>query len=239
MSQLALPIIHLPDHSFDNFISDRNEIVSAFLREKITAISAQDEAVNIVYLHNKEAVGKTHLLHACSRFSEQLSLPCVYLDCQFLTEMPPEVIYGIEENAVICIDNLQAFADSEKWQVALFDLINKLRESKSKLIVFAADKKPDIVDFQLPDLVSRLNWGTRFKLKNYSDDDKLEILTSHAGERGFTLPVHCARYVLKTCSRDLHQLINIVDVIDNFSLQEKRLMTIPLLKRALDQVSEP
>ncbi len=235
MSQLALPIIHLPDNTFENFISETNKLVSVFLTDKITALSSTLGSLEIVYLHNKEAVGKTHLLHACCRYAESLKLASVYLDCEYLTQMPPEILTDIEENELICIDNLHVCIASEDWQLAMFDLINKLREKGDKVIVFAASKKPDALEFSLPDLISRLNWGTRFKLKEYSDDDKIEILMTHADERGFTLSAQCCRYILKTCNRDLHQLLAIVDVIDNFSLQEKRYMTIPLLKKALGQ----
>ncbi|MEM0911598.1 MAG: DnaA regulatory inactivator Hda [Pseudomonadota bacterium] len=238
MSQMTLPIIHIPDYYFDNFISDKNTLVTTFLMEKISAVSSKNDALYTAYLYSKDAVGKTHLLHACCRFAEHLKLPCIYLDSRYLMQMPTEILGDIEDNAVICVDNLQAFANDEQWQITLFDLINKLRETGGKLIVFAANKKPDSLKLQLPDLVSRLNWGTRFKLKTYSDDDKMEILTEHARERGFKLPSHCARHLLKTRNRDLHQLLSIIEIIDGYSLQEKQSITLPFLKKVLDSPSD-
>ncbi len=93
---------------------------------------------------------------------------------------------------------------------------------------------PTYLNLHLPDLKSRLAWGLVLQLQPLSDEDKLETLQMRAIQRGFRLPVSVAQFILKRCTRTMHDLDNILDRLDQASLAHQRKITIPFVKTILD-----
>ncbi len=90
---------------------------------------------------------------------------------------------------------LAKVAGIPEWEEALFDLFNRLRDAKTRLLV-AADKPPKNLDIVLPDLVSRLSWGLVFQVQPLNDNDKVLALQLRAHLRGLDMSEEVARYIL-------------------------------------------
>jgi DnaA family protein len=77
--------------------------------------------------------------------------------------------------------------------------------------------------------------GLVFQLRLLTDEEKAEALTSRASVRGFTLRAELVDYLLHHGRRDLPSLMAVVEALDEYSLQTKRPITLPLLREVLQQ----
>ena len=84
------------------------------------------------------------------------------------------------------------------------------------------------------DLRSRLGWGHVFQLQVPNEDECRRILQNEAAARGVTYSADVLDYMLKRFSRDLSSLMQLLDMLDEFALRNKRAITIPLLKTMLE-----
>jgi hypothetical protein len=67
-----------------------------------------------------------------------------------------------------------------------------------------------------------------------SDAERREVLRSEADARGLFLSDEVMSYMLSRFSRDLSSLMILLDHLDQFALETKRAMTIPLIKSMLE-----
>jgi len=124
----------------------------------------------------------------------------------------------------------------EASQIALFNAINKARESGGK--VLAAGNAPPP---QLPlreDLKSRLAWGLVYHVKPLTDEERATYLRAEAQRRGMRVPDEVVGYLLTHVRRDLPTLLAILDELDRTSLELKRPVTLPLVREALKEMEE-
>lgn len=168
------------------------------------ALGGAEEA-RFIYLWGAEGSGKSHLLQACKRAAEETNLP-LYI-----------------------ADNVHTLG--EEAQIALFDKFNQLRAAGGMLITsgIAAPTQMGLRD----DLATRLAWGLVYQLHPLTDDEKAQALKTHAQERGMKLPDEVVDYCLRYLRRDLPTLMAVLDALDEWSLTEKKPVTVPMLKKLL------
>jgi len=126
-------------------------------------------------------------------------------------------------------DNVESL--SESAQIGLFNTINEARQSGGT--VLAAGNAPPA---QLPlreDLRSRLAWGLVYQLKPLTDDERRAFLRAEAARRGIPLPDEVVEFLLARVRRDLRSLGAILDRLDRLSLEQKRPVTVPLVREVL------
>jgi DnaA family protein len=120
----------------------------------------------------------------------------------------------------------------EAAQIALFSIINKAREAGGR--VLAAGNAPPA---QLPlreDLKSRLAWGLVYEVKPLTDEERARYLRGEAERRGMRVPAEVIDYLLTHARRDLPTLTAILDRLDRVSLEQKRQITLPLVRELLN-----
>ncbi|MEE9331962.1 MAG: DnaA/Hda family protein [Methylophilaceae bacterium] len=116
-------------------------------------------------------------------------------------------------------------------QIALFNTYNKLKISGRKLIT-AGLHAPSQMHLR-DDLATRLAWGLVYQLQPLTDTEKAKALKNHASERGMKLPNEVVDYCLRYLRRDLPTLMTVLDALDEWSLTEKKPVTVPMLKKLL------
>ncbi len=220
MPSYQIPLqIRLNDNAtFDNYLVAGNA-------QAIDLLSSDER---YIYLWSAEATGKTHLLQAlCHQHTSSFYLPLTDIDA-----WQTDILEGLEQFALVCIDDVHQIAGRSEWETALFDLFNRLQENSRRLVV-TANCSPAGLDLQLADLSSRLAWGVSLQLNSLTDEQKIQALRQRAQRRGFQFPDEAAAYLLKHCPRDLHSLFAILDRLDDASLQAQRRISIPFIKQAL------
>lgn len=116
-------------------------------------------------------------------------------------------------------------------QITLFNTYNQLKASGGALIA-AGLHAPTQMDLR-DDLATRLAWGLVYQLHPLTDSEKAEALKNHAAERGMKLPDEVIAYCLRYLRRDLLTQMTVLDALDEWSLIEKKPVTVPMLKKLL------
>lgn len=231
MSQ-QLPLnLRLKDaSSFGNFFPGPNREVLEQLRASVVKAATQSgAATSMLYLWGAEGSGKTHLLQAACRLAQELGMAPAYVPLADVMALTPSLLEGVEEMPLVCLDDIERVAGKPEWEAALFSLAERLRAAGGVLVI-GAIAPPDRLGLKLPDLASRLAWGTTYAMQPLSDAQKLEAVCLRARHRGFDMPEDVARYILSRYPRDLHSLFDLLDRIDRAALAEQRRVTIPFLK---------
>ncbi|MFC0139563.1 DnaA inactivator Hda [Erwinia mallotivora] len=227
-AQLSLPLYLPDDETFASFWLGENPSLIAALRSAL-----QQEHGSYLYFWSREGGGRSHLLHAaCAELSAR-GEAVGYVPLDKRTWFVPEVLDGMEQLALICIDNIECIAGDELWEMALFDLYNRILETGRTRLLITGDRPPRQLNLKLPDLASRLDWGQIYRLQPLSDDDKLQALQLRARLRGFELPEDVGRFLLKRLDREMRTLFITLDRLDRASISAQRKLTIPFVKEAL------
>ncbi|HTL27483.1 MAG TPA: DnaA/Hda family protein [Burkholderiales bacterium] len=124
----------------------------------------------------------------------------------------------------------------EHAQIDLFNRINAAREAGTA--VLAAGSAPPAQLRLREDLRSRLAWGLVYHLKPLTDAERALYLTAEAERRGMRLSDDIAAYLLARVRRDLASLGSILDALDRASLEQKRHLTLPLVRDVLKALDE-
>ena len=216
--QLPLQIKLNDAATFANFYAAGNEELVSLLKQGTEPY---------IYIWSAEAAGKTHLLQSVCLASEKQS---IYLPLGEFEQLSPEILDGLEQYNVICLDDINAIAGQLEWEEALFHLYNRVKEAGGHLRV-AGTATVNQLSIKLPDLVSRLNWGPVFHLHSLTDEQKAKALKMRASLRGFDMSDEVANYLINHYPRDMHNLFAILDRLDEATLQAQRRLTIPFIKK--------
>ncbi len=234
--QLALSVQLPDDETFASFRSNANQGVinqlAHFVEQKERGELSPPKSF---YLFGLSGVGKSHLLHASSAYAAQLGKTSVCLSCAELKELPVDVLEGLEQIDLICLDDLHLIAGDEQWQQAIFDLYNRIVEQNKRLLI-TGNQSAQQLGLTLPDLVSRLTWGFTEQVKPLNDEEKITALQYRAQQRGLFLPDDVVKFLLNRLSREMASLIESLDILDKASIREKRKITIPFIKAVLPKV---
>lgn len=158
-----------------------------------------------IYFWGVAGSGKTHLLKAAQELAKASNIDLVTADdVNFL---------------------------NDEAQIALFDTYNQTRATNGVLFA-AGNASPSQMNLR-DDLATRLAWGLTYQLHPLTDEEKAQALQAHALERGMKLPDEVVDYCLRYLRRDLPSLMAILDALDEWSLTEKRPVTVPLLKKLI------
>ena len=226
--QLALAIHLNHQATLADFCWGENQLL-----EQQLDLSLNHNGERFLYLWGDAGCGKSHLLQGACQMMSVNNCSAAYIPLALLKEWGPESIEGIEEKALIAIDDLDSISNDQAWEEALFHLFNRVRDNGTTILLIAGKKAPSATSIQLADLRSRLVWGLVFQLTELSDDLKIIALQQHAHKRGFKLSHGVAFFLINRCARSMHALYQILDRLDEASLVAQRKITIPFIKSIL------
>lgn len=224
--QLTLHLNLREQTTFANFVPGDN----ASLIMQLQAAIMHGSEERFFYLWGSRGCGLTHVLQACCHAVDE-TVVALYLDLAD-PDLTPAVLDDLEHVNILCIDNIDVIAGQAAWEEAFFHLYNRIRDTATCFIV-AAHSAPRELPLTLPDLHSRLLWGLVYHVQSLNDADKITVLQSRSRERGFQLSEDVALFLLKRCSRDISSLLETLDQLDQASLSEHRILTIPFVKKTL------
>lgn len=232
--QYPLLALKFPDdETFASFYPGQNASLLTQLKNNVVGIGEP-----VLYMWGESGSGRSHLLHALCSEVDDSGGSVAYIPLHLHQGMTLDIFENMETVTLVCIDNIDAIAGDKKWEKALFDFYNLWSDNKDNRVqgaslVLCANALPKQLDIQLSDLVSRLEWGACYHLSPLNDEDKLGALQLRAQLKGMKLPVDVGRFLLNRLSRDMSTLLNMLDQLDNASLEAKRKLTIPFVKEVL------
>ena len=229
--QMGLALSLRDDCRFDTFLTlpgSRQQIVD-FIYQQFSA-----ERERFVYLWGVEGSGRSHLLQAACHHWASNNRKVQYLPLADLRTLPPEqVMAGLENVDLVCIDEVNLIADQQNWLEVLFHFFNRSRDSGTCLLA-SADVPPVRLALGLADLQSRLSTATVFQMDTYIDTDKISILQFRANCLGLQLSDEAAGLLLNRAPRQLDSLIERLRELDRSSLIHQRKLTVPFIKKVFD-----
>lgn len=220
MKQIPLAIGPEPLMTFDAFVAGTNGAAVSHLR----ALVAQPGAP--VYLWGDSGCGKTHLLRALTQAVVARGASVGWFDNH--VPLPWSFDPGW---SLLVLDQCDDYDNVH--QHAAFTLF--IDASAHGAQIAAAGTVPP-TDLPLrDDLRSRLGWGDVFALEPLPEDDVRGVLRREAQRRGIVLSDEVMAYLMTRFSRNLRHLMGLLDRLDDFALAEHRAVTVPLLKKMIEQ----
>jgi DnaA-homolog protein len=241
--QIALDLGHTPKPTLDNFIATGNENLIAVLKDiqskwqkapsKKNTLSADSK---MIHLWGASGSGRTHLLSALRLQASELGINAYLLNHDSsMDEWRACADVLVENNqapGLLCVDDVDHLSDFA--QGALFRLHNLIREASHQHLITASLAPSSNLEIR-EDLKTRLVWGLVFQMHALSDSEKLQALQQAANERGLQISNEVVPWLLKHFHRDMPSLMSLLEALDNYSLETKRAITLPLLKEMLAQ----
>lgn len=187
-----------------------------------------------IYFWGGQGQGKSHLLQACCQNAHLQQRSHFYLLLMPQSLPDPEILSGLENYELVCIDNIEALCGIKEWEHALFKFYNQHHELNNNLIM-ASSIPATSLNIALSDLKTRLNWGLSLKIKPLTDEQRITALSMKAQIMGLEFTPRTANYLLTRCARDLPTLWDFLDKIDHATLSAQRKPTIPLIRKILQE----
>lgn len=225
--QLPLGLQLQASARFSNFLAGPNDELIGQLQH-----TAGGSGEPFFLLWGADGSGKSHLLQASCHLAADQERTVAYFSLQNISVLDPELLEGWENYQLVCVDDIHLIAGIPRWEEALFNLYNRIRECRGSLIV-SSTSLPAGHAFGLPDLVSRLSWGLVYQLHPLDDDQRLAALQQRARQRGCEMPAETGRYLLRRLPRDMPALFELLDKLDKASLAAQRKLTVPFVKSVL------
>jgi len=226
--QLSLGVSLRDEATFENYYvsGHGNEQAVAALK------SMAEKPEHFVVVWGNRGVGLSHLLQAvCHQLDEQYRVQ--YLPMADVRGYDAaELCDGLEQMDLVCLDGIEHISGNRQWEQAVFHLFNRLRDAGKSLLV-ASHTSPPSLPILLADLKSRLLGCVIYHIEGLSDESKKQALMTRAERRGFNLPEEVASFILNRSARDMAALFAILDHLDDASLEQKRKLTIPFVKKTL------
>ena len=227
-AQLLLGFPRHDMYTFESYIPGRNQDVLDVLQD-----TAKGPGRDNIYLWAGRGAGKTHLLQATCNLAVRAGLSCACIPLMQIDDFTPALFSSLEELDLVCLDDVDELAGRDAWELALFDLFNRLKDTQTPLVVSAA-RSPKGSLVRLPDLKSRLSWGLCYHLQPLGDSENVTALKQRARERGFDLSDQVVEYLIKRVERDTRNLFRWLDRLDRQSLEAQRNLTVDFVKKILE-----
>ena len=223
--QLTFPWNKYNKSSFDSFYASK-------LNKHLLSLLQNNTFKDDLLIFGTKDSGKTYLLQAlCNHFSNQ-GKSSFYLPMKQAKELSVDILESLESMELVCIDGIESIVGNKVWEIGLFNLINRSLNSKNRLI-FTSSKNIDVMNFELKDLDSRLRKIQSHELYALADDEILSALKHIANLRSIELGSKEAQYLLTYANRNISDLVQILESLDQLSMEMKRKITIPLIKEVI------
>jgi DnaA-homolog protein len=227
MQQFTLDVAVDTSPTLDNFNPAGNEAVHQHLRLWLTSNLRSPVPI---YLWGQSGTGKTHLLRALARGINEKGESFGWLDAH--TQEPPPFDPSWRVALLDDVDRYTAVQQHAAFNWFVNAQVSSSTNSSGCVVIAAGNAAPAQLLLR-DDLRSRLGWGDIFKLEALSDAAQREVLKDSAHARGLYLGDEVLDYMSVRFSRDLGNLMQWLDKLDQYALQTKRAITVPLLKEML------
>ncbi len=217
MQQIPLPIGTAAARTFDNFVAGANAATLAHLRALAPGAAP-------VYLWGPTGSGKTHLVQAVVGRFQADGIRGVNYGADVAAPW-----MGSEGCGIIVIDDCDRLGPEQ--QHSAFTLF--VQSAEGGAIILAAGRLPPVDLGLREDLRSRLGWGHVMAVHALTEPEARAELRREADRRGILLTDEVVQYLLTRFARDLKNLFDLLNRLDEFSLVQQRNVTVPLLKQML------
>ena len=185
-----------------------------------------------LFIYGTKESGKTFLLQALCNSYSSMSKSSLYIPLNKVMNYGVEIFESLENMNLICVDGIEEAISKIEWEKAIFNLINKALISESRLILSSSQDLKSL-NFVLPDLESRIRKIQSFEVYPINDKDILNALKYISKLTSINLGDKEAKYLVTYSQRNISNLVQILESLDQLSMEMKRKITIPLIKEVI------
>ncbi len=224
--QIPLQLEPLRPDRLEDFVPGPNQNALLAIKQLL------DEPGGSLFLSGPQGSGKSHLLNALCHAAREKGLGAFYIALRHLPDEAAAGLNGLQGLDLVCVDDLDSVVGKRVWEQALFRCFNEVRAASGRLVV-SSRLSLSSLQFNLPDLRSRLAWGLRMNLRLPDDEGKLQVLHQRAQALGIELPRDVQRYLIKHSKRDMGSLLTMLERLKDAAFVAKRRITVPLAREIL------
>ncbi len=174
------------------------------------------------YVHGPTGSGKSHFLSAVCQSFEDLGRSAIQVSLRELIEAPTEALTSLETFELVALDDLEAIEGVQRWQEAVFHLINRSAMGEGELI-FASRLPPKDLRLELPDLMSRIRNAVSFRLPNGDVlEDRIYFLEQLLEQRGWSFDQQVLHYLLEYGPHRPGKIIETLTLIEKAYHEHRR-----------------
>ena len=223
IEQLTFPWSKPNKSSFDDFYFEKNNL------SILENLKNGDDLV----IYGLSKVGKSFLLQSLCNYFSKSNKSSLYLPLKELNNYKTGLLDDLEKLDLVCIDDLHLIAGDNKWEKAIFNLINNCLISNCR-IVFCSNINPSLISFELDDLFSRIQKINRMEVHPVKSDNLIEAVRFFADLRSINIGDKEVTYLINHSKRNMGDLVTHINQLDKLSMQLKRKITIPLIKKVIE-----
>lgn len=221
MNQLGLPISLNTSMLLESFVANQE------LLRSINQLFL-DENSSEVFIYGASGQGKTHILQGAVLKALEMDKNAVYIDCS--QSFPEHILDLVDQIDFISFDNVHLI--SSENQEVFFDLYNRARQTQIFILV-SGDSLPSDLEV-MKDIKTRLSLAAVYKLEELNDELIMSVIDSQMSQRNLSVNSNVYEYLFKNYSRDLKVLLSTLNDLDTASLQSKKPISIPFVKKFLE-----
>lgn len=218
MNQLIFDFEDRSYPSFDKFLGHANAGLIHVL---------QNQHEPFIFVWGEEGSGKSHLLQAWVAQAKSRALRAEYIDAAH-----ESLGNWLLEMDCVAVDQIEFLNPTEQQQ--LFTLFNEFRNRRQGNLLLSSALAPTQLMIR-EDLRTRMAYCLVYEIKPLSDDEKFDALMSMAQARQISIDAEVVRYLLAHWRRDLDSLLLMLNTLNEYSLAQRRRITLPLLRQLLKQ----
>lgn len=229
--QLSLGVSLRDEATFTNFYCEDNALVLSVMQ---AIANGHEHSHHVIW--GSSGCGLTHLMQAVCHQAHEQGRSVQYFPMKSIVDKRAEDICdGLDTTQLVCLDGIEAIGGNRSWEVGIFHLFNRLRDAGHTLLI-GTHVSPATLDIKLPDLKSRVLGCPVYRIESLNDEQKQRVLIMRADARGLKMPVDVAKYILNHASRDMNDLFELLNRLDDASMQQQRKLTIPFVKQAFENL---
>ena len=223
IEQLTFPWSKPNNSSFNDFYFEKNNLLV------LGNLKGEEDLV----IYGSSKVGKSFLLQSLCNYFSQANKSSLYIPLKELNTHETELLDNLEKLNLVCIDDLEIIAGNNKWETAIFNLINECLLSSCR-IVFCSNINPSMISFELDDLFSRIQKINKMEVYPVKSDNLTEAVRFFADLRSINIGDKEIAYLINHTKRSMGDLVTHINQLDKLSMQLKRKITIPLIKKVTE-----
>ena len=185
-----------------------------------------------LFLYGAKDSGKSFLLQSTCNYYASDNKSSVYIPISEAIKHGTGSIDSLEGLDLICLDDIDLIASNQEWEVGIFNLINNCLTSNCRLI-FSSSINPSSIKFDLDDLISRIRKIDHIELYSINDASLPEAIKFVSNLRSINLGDKEINYLVTYTKRNMSDLIEVINKLDQLSMELKRKITIPLIKEII------
>lgn len=183
-----------------------------------------------LFITGPAASGKSHLAAVWRDQAKAESIKP-----EMLISRPAEQIAAAGEH--LMIDSVDLWIGTREVETTLFHLYNIFKEEGRSLLL-TSRMTPTELDFEIPDLASRLRAAPLAAIK--APDDMLlgSVLIKLFSDRQLQISNDVIKYILPRMERSFAAARDIVDLTDQKALAQKKAISIPLVRDVFTEMMD-